>query len=72
MNNYYYATREELERLDREAVSAGMSVAWMMELAGWHILEVFRRLRIDRSKKVSVIVGKGNKGGTVCVLRDTL
>ncbi|HEX9721841.1 MAG TPA: NAD(P)H-hydrate epimerase [Candidatus Paceibacterota bacterium] len=59
----YYATVKEMERLDALAVENGLEIRQMMELAGWHMLSVFRELAIEKSAKIAVVVGKGNKGG---------
>jgi len=59
----YYATAKEMEMLDRLAVENGLEIRQMMELAGWHMLSVFRRLKISKQARIAVVVGKGNKGG---------
>ncbi len=59
----YYASADEMEKLDRIAVESGLEVMQMMELAGWHMLGVFKRMRIKKSSHIAIVVGPGNKGG---------
>lgn len=59
----YYATAEEMEKLDRLAVERGLEIRQMMELAGWHMVTMFDRLDISSGESVVVVCGKGNKGG---------
>jgi len=59
----YFATAKEMERLDRYAVQHGLEIRQMMELAGWHMVSLFERLKIPKSSKVAVVCGRGNKGG---------
>jgi len=59
----YFATAEEMEQLDAIAVRHGLEIRQMMELAGWHMLNVFKNLKIFKDQKVVVVCGKGNKGG---------
>ncbi|MCH7640820.1 NAD(P)H-hydrate epimerase [Patescibacteria group bacterium] len=59
----YYATAKEIEKLDDLAVANGLEIRQMMELSGWHILNVFSELKISKTAKVVVACGKGNKGG---------
>jgi NAD(P)H-hydrate epimerase len=59
----YYSTAKEMEKLDELAVAHGLDIAQMMELAGWHMLTVFDELSIREDKKITVVAGKGNKGG---------
>lgn len=59
----YYAGELEIEKLDILAVENGLEIRQMMELAGWHMVNVFRKLKIPKSAKVIVVCGKGNKGG---------
>ncbi len=47
-------------KLDSLAVENGLEIRQMMELAGWHMLEVFQRLGISKDRKVIVVCGKGN------------
>lgn len=69
----YYATAKELEKLDQLAVKNGLEIRQMMELAGFYILEVFRRLKITSKSKVTVVCGKGNKAGDgLCAARHLL
>ena len=58
-----YPTAEQMEKLDELAVANGLEIRQMMELAGFAILEVFKRLRVELDQKVTVVAGKGNKGG---------
>lgn len=59
----YFATAKQMARLDALAVQHGLEIRQMMELAGWHMLEVFRRLHIPLQAQVTVVCGKGNKAG---------
>jgi len=59
----YYATAKEMEKLDQLALEQGLEIRQMMELAGWHMVSLFRKLQISKEEKVLVVVGKGNKGG---------
>lgn len=59
----YYATAKEMERLDKMAVANGLEIRQMMELAGWHMAPLFKKLKISTRSKITIIVGKGNKGG---------
>lgn len=69
----YHATEKEMERLDILAVRYGLQIHQMMEIAGWHMLGVFRLLRIQKSRKIVVVVGKGNKGGDgLCAARHLI
>lgn len=52
-----------MAELDRIAVASGLEIRQMMELAGWHMIQVFHRLEINTARKVTIVVGKGNKGG---------
>lgn len=52
-----------MEKLDILAVKNGLEIKQMMELAGFHMVEVFRKLKISRNKKITIICGTGNKGG---------
>ena len=58
-----YASADEMERLDKEAVAQGLEIRQMMELAGYHVIEVLRRLQCERTRRIVVVAGKGNKGG---------
>ncbi len=60
---FYFAGASEIARMDRLAVAAGLSVRQMMELAGFHILELLRRLKFQKKGFIVILVGKGNKGG---------
>jgi NAD(P)H-hydrate epimerase len=69
----YYATEKQMERLDILAVKYGLQICQMMELAGWHIIEVFKCLKVSKRAKVVVVVGKGNKGGDgLCAARHLI
>jgi len=59
----YFSTAKEMEQLERLTMAAGLEIRQMMELAGWHMLTVFERLRIKKGVNIVVVVGKGNKGG---------
>jgi len=66
----FYGAEKQMERIDILAIRYGLQVRQMMELAGFHILEAFRALRIQKNKKIVVVVGKGNKGGDgLCAAR---
>jgi len=69
----HYATEKQMEKLDTLAVQHGLQIRQMMELAGWHIVEVFERLNISKRAKVVIVVGKGNKGGDgLCAARHLI
>lgn len=59
----HYASVQDLNNLDRQAVQYGLSILQMMELAGWHSIGVFERMSWGHDKKVAIVVGPGNKGG---------
>lgn len=59
----YYSTAKEMEKLDILAIKSGLEIRQMMELAGFHMVEVFRRLKINKSRKITIVCGTGNKGG---------
>ncbi len=59
----YYATSDDMARLDKLAVESGLEIRQMMELAGWHMLGLFEQANITVGSSVAVVVGKGNKGG---------
>lgn len=62
-----------MERLDILAVQYGLEIRQMMELAGFHMLEVFRLQKISKKLVITVIVGKGNKGGDgICAARHLI
>jgi len=63
IDKMYFASGKEMEKIDRIAVEQGLEIRQMMELAGWHILAFFEKLKIQKSRKVVVVCGKGNKGG---------
>ena len=67
---HYFATAVEMARLDQLAIDAGLEVRQMMELAGWHMLEVFERLDIRSDKSVVIVCGAGNQAGDgLCAAR---
>lgn len=69
----YYATEKQMEKLDLLAVRYGLEIRQMMELAGWHMLNVFSELKISKKEKITVVVGKGNKGGDgLCAARHLI
>lgn len=59
----YYATAKEMEKLDELAIRGGLEISQMMELAGWHMTSLFRKMKIPRRSKIVIVVGRGNKGG---------
>ncbi len=63
MGKTYYASSEKMAKLDELAVSAGLEIRQMMELAGWHMLNTFDTASIKPISSVAIFVGKGNKGG---------
>jgi len=66
----YHATAEEMARLDKLAIESGLEIQQMMELAGWHVLEVFRDLEIRPGASVVVVCGTGNQAGDgLCAAR---
>ncbi|PIS04881.1 MAG: NAD(P)H-hydrate epimerase [Candidatus Buchananbacteria bacterium CG10_big_fil_rev_8_21_14_0_10_42_9] len=58
-----FTTAKQMERLDELAVANGLEIRQMMELAGWHMVELFRTLKIKKTARVVAVAGKGNKGG---------
>lgn len=69
----YYASAKEMAELDRLALENGLEIRQMMELAGWHILKVFKQLGLGQSAKTAVLAGKGNKGGDgLCAARHLI
>lgn len=59
----YYSTAKEMEKLDKLSMAGGLSIRQMMELAGYHIILLFKILKIKKTAYVTVVCGKGNKGG---------
>lgn len=59
----YYATAKEMQKLDDLAVRSGLQIRQMMELAGWRIVPLLRNMGIPKGSKITIAVGKGNKGG---------
>jgi len=59
----HFATASEMAKLDRLAVKAGLDIQQMMELAGWHLLQIARQTKVKRGASIVIICGKGNKGG---------
>jgi len=63
-------SKKQITKIDALAVKNGIQVRQMMELAGWHILDVFKQLRISKTKKILVVSGVGNNGGdALCAAR---
>jgi len=52
-----------MAKLDEKAVASGLEIRQMMELAGWHMIQLLARLELGDTNKIAVVVGKGNKGG---------
>jgi NAD(P)H-hydrate epimerase len=52
-----------MDRLDKLAVESGLEIKQMMELAGWQMVTLFRKEEINKGKKITIVAGKGNKGG---------
>jgi len=63
MHDLYHASAQEMEALDKIAVDSGLEIRQMMELAGFHMLEVFNSEDINRGQSVVVVSGRGNKSG---------
>ena len=59
----FYATTQTMQKLDDVAIKSGLEILQMMELAGWHMLTLFSQLMINNNSNVSIVCGKGNKGG---------
>ena len=55
----YFATAEEMERLDKLAVKHGLLIGQMMELAGWHMAALFLKLKVSKKKQGSRSNGAG-------------
>lgn len=56
-------TMQEIEELDRVAVQGGLEIRQMMELAGFHMVQVFEKENVSRESAIAIVCGKGNKGG---------
>lgn len=56
-------TMQEIEELDRVAVQGGLEIRQMMELAGFHMVQVFEKENVSRESAITIVCGKGNKGG---------
>lgn len=54
---------ESTVELFRLADEAGLKLEQMIEMAGWHAVQVFRELAIPKRAHVVVLVGKGTNGG---------
>lgn len=66
----HHATAKEINKLDKLAIKHGLQILQMMEIAGWHILPLFKKLKIPKSHQVTVVCGKGNKAGDgLCAAR---
>lgn len=59
----YFARGLEMERLDKLAIEHGLEIRQMMELAGWHMVSLFGLEDISTDNKITIVSGKGNKGG---------
>jgi NAD(P)H-hydrate epimerase len=59
----HYFSGDQIERLDQLAIESGLEVRQMMELAGYHIVGLFKEIGISREMKIVIVCGKGNKGG---------
>ncbi len=69
----YYGTEKQMEKIDVLAVRYGLQIRQMMEIAGWHMVGVFRLLKINKSRKIVIVIGKGNKGGDgLCAARHLI
>lgn len=62
-NDIYFASRDEIERLDKLAMEKGLQIRQMMELAGYHMTGIFKQKSISKIAKIAVACGKGNKAG---------
>ena len=47
----YFASADEMAKLDDIAVASGLEIRQMMELAGWHMLSVIKDMEISPSCK---------------------
>lgn len=66
----FWLTREQIERLDRLNIQAGMDVARMMELAG---LQVSRLAEHFHPENIVCLAGGGHNGGdSLCAARHLL
>lgn len=52
-----------MEKLDEVAVANGLAIHQMMELAGYHMVELFKTLRVKKTARIVALCGSGNKGG---------
>lgn len=59
----YYATANDMAKLDAVAVENGLEIRQMMELAGFHMIDVMHREHFLFDKRIVVVAGTGNKGG---------
>ena len=59
----YYFTTKEIAKLDELAVKNGLEIRQMMELAGWQMITLFKKLKISKAAGIVIVCGKGNKGG---------
>ncbi len=59
----YYAAARDMACLDQIAVQSGLEIRQMMELAGWHMVQLLDNIPVPKASKIAIIVGKGNKGG---------
>lgn len=69
----YYSTEKQMEKLDILAIRYGLEIRQMMELAGFHMVEVLRLLKVSKKSQIVIVVGKGNKGGDgLCAARHLI
>ncbi len=59
----YHATAKKMEELDFLAVEEGLQIRQMMELAGYHMVALFVAQKISIDSHITVVCGRGNKGG---------
>ena len=61
MEKNLVAKADQLRRLDEIAISGGLEIRQMMELASYHIAQYC--IGRFKGKKVGIYVGSGNNGG---------
>jgi len=59
----YFATADEMAKLDDVAVESGHEIRQMMELAGYHMVGLIKGAGADPGARIAIVCGKGNKGG---------
>jgi len=65
-----YYTAQQMKKIDMLAVKNGLEIRQMMELAGWHMLDIIKKLKISKAKNILVVSGIGNNGGdALCAAR---